>query len=573
MSPKNWLAKLSLLTIDEDGDSPERYNVLRRNMMILMIFVTVVPMLLMAAVNYHQYQTALKEEIVNPLRILVNKAKHSFELFLAERLSAVSFIASAYTFEQLADEMELKRIFRVMKSEFGGFVDLGLIDESGVQVSYVGPYELKGKDYSEQEWFHETKIRGSHVSDVFLGYRRFPHIVIAVQSSPEQGKSWTLRATIDTARFNDLIASMGLDPKSDAFLMNKKGVLQTQSRWYGDVLDHLALPIPPASYEANVVELKDREGRDIIMAYSSFPKFPYNLVVIKQRAEVLRAWYTLKSELFFLFLASVIAIFLVVFKLTDLLVKRMRECDERREAAYREMEHSHKLSSLGRLAAGVAHEINNPMAIINEKAGLMEDLIRYGGSFPEKEKFLGLIKAILQSVHRCRSITHRLLGFAKRMEVQIEVLDLNEVVTETVSFLEREAVYRNITLDIRLQPELPKIASDRGQLQQVLLNILNNAMAAVEHGGIIAIRSWERDAEFNAISIEDNGCGMSQETLKHIFEPFFTTKKGTGTGLGLPITYGIVKKLGGTIEVESKEGVGTKMTVILPKRAKTEVGG
>ncbi|MCU0573091.1 MAG: two-component sensor histidine kinase, partial [Syntrophobacteraceae bacterium] len=132
MNPKSWFSRLSLLKIDDDGDSPQRYNVLRRNMMILMIFVTVVPLLLMAAVNYHQYQTALREEIVNPLRILVNKAKHSFELFIAERLSAVSFIASAYTFDQLADENELKRIFRVMKSEFGGFVDLGLIDESGI---------------------------------------------------------------------------------------------------------------------------------------------------------------------------------------------------------------------------------------------------------------------------------------------------------------------------------------------------------------------------------------------------------------------------------------------------------
>jgi two-component system NtrC family sensor kinase len=573
MSLKSWLSRLSLLKIGDEGDSPQRYNVLRRNMMILMIFVTVVPLVLMAAVNYHQYQTALREEIVNPLRILVNKAKHSFELFIAERLSAVSFIASAYTFDQLADENELKRIFRVMKSEFGGFVDLGLIDESGIQVSYVGPYELKGKNYSEQEWLQETRIRGSHVSDVFLGYRRFPHIVIAVQSDPVEGRSWTLRATIDTQRFNDLIASMGIDPKNDAFLMNKRGVLQTQSRWYGDVLEHVALPIPPASFEANVVELTDRESREIIMAYASFPHFPYTLVVVKQRAEVLRAWYTLKSELFFLFLASVIAIFLVVFKLTDVLIRRMRECDQRREAAFREMEHSHKLSSIGRLAAGVAHEINNPMAIINEKAGLMEDLIRHGTPFPEKEKFLKLIQAILQSVQRCRSITHRLLGFAKRMEVQVEVLDLNEVLTETSSFLDREAVYRNVAIEMRLQPDLPKIASDRGQLQQVLLNILNNALAAVDHGGTISITSWEKDADFIGVAVEDNGCGMSEETIKHIFEPFFTTKKGTGTGLGLPITYGIVKKLGGSIEVESKEGVGTRMTVILPKRATEEAGG
>jgi two-component system NtrC family sensor kinase len=126
---------------------------------------------------------------------------------------------------------------------------------------------------------------------------------------------------------------------------------------------------------------------------------------------------------------------------------------------------------------------------------------------------------------------------------------------------------------MRLQPDLPKIASDRGQLQQVLLNILNNALAAVDHGGTISITSWEKDADFIGVAVEDNGCGMSEETIKHIFEPFFTTKKGTGTGLGLPITYGIVKKLGGSIEVESKEGVGTRMTVILPKRATEEAGG
>ena len=110
------------------------------------------------------------------------------------------------------------------------------------------------------------------------------------------------------------------------------------------------------------------------------------LVVIKQAGEVLKSWYTLKTEIFFIFSASVLVILLVVFKLTDLLVKRMRESEEKREAAFREMEHTHKLSSIGRLAAGVAHEINNPMAIINEKAGLMKDLIEYGAEFSGEGK-------------------------------------------------------------------------------------------------------------------------------------------------------------------------------------------
>lgn len=203
----------------------------------------------------------------------------------------------------------------------------------------------------------------------------------------------------------------------------------------------------------------------------------------------------------------------------------------------------------------------------------MKDLIEYGAGFSEQEKFLALTDSILQSVNRCRSITHRLLGFARRMEVQIEVLDLNEVIRETLMFLEKESLYRNIKIDLELAEELPRIASDRGQLQQVFLNILNNALAAVGEGGRVAISTREKDADTEMIVIEDNGCGMSRETLSHIFEPFFTTKKGKGTGLGLPITYGIIQKLGGTIEVQSREGKGTIFTVCLPKKGNEASGG
>ena len=573
MESKDWWRKFRLLDFPEEGSSPERYRVLRRNMIVLMLLVTIVPLFFMALVNYHEYQTRLKEEIVSPLSVLVNKTRHSFELFLAERLSAVSFIASAYSFEQLANETTLNRIFSVMKQEFGGFVDLGLIDDAGLQVSYIGPYNLKGKNYAEQPWFHDVQIRGSYISDVFMGYRRFPHVVMAVQHRTDVGHTWILRTTIDTEKFKELIASMRLDPKSDAFLLNKSGVMQTPSKSYGGVLEDFPLPLPPVSYEANVIEEADAQGRQILLAYTHFVHAPFVLVAIKQAGDVLKSWYTLKTEIFFIFSASVLVILLVVFKLTDLLLKRMRESEERREAAFREIEHTHKLSSIGRLAAGVAHEINNPMAIINEKAGLMKDLIEYGSGFPEKDKFLSLTGAILQSVNRCRSITHRLLGFARRMEVQIEVLDLNEVIRETLTFLEKESLYRNIEINLQLDEDLPHIASDRGQLQQVFLNLLNNALAAVEDGGTISITTREKDPDTETVCIEDDGCGMSEQTLEHVFEPFFTTKKGEGTGLGLPITYGIVKKLGGDIAVQSKEGKGTTFTISLPKRSEAASGG
>ncbi len=574
MSLKNSLKTTltGLLEMPEEGTSPDRYRILRRNIVALMLLITIIPLLLMAFINYHQYQSALETEIVTPFRVLVNKTKHSFELFWAGRVSTVSFIASAYSYDDLADEKSLNRIFRVLKQEFKGFVDLGLIDVNGLQVSYVGPYELKAKNYAEQDWFHKVKVKRVYVSDVFMGYRRFPHMVVAVQHVTDSGKSWIVRATIDTAEFDDLITSIGLDPQSDAFVTNRNGVFQTTSKFYGKVLENCPLPVPPLSYEPNIIEQKDPMGRNVLLAYAYLNSWDFVLMVVKPRAEVLKVWYTLKGDLVLVFVGSVLVIFVVVFGLTRVLVDRLRESDEKRELAFRSIEHSQKLSSIGRLAAGVAHEVNNPLAVINEKAGLMKDLVEYTGNFADKEKFLALTGSIIQSVERCRTITHRLLGFARRMEVEIEILDINDVVREVTGFLEKEAFHRNIKLGLHLASDLPRIASDRGQLQQVFLNLVNNAFAAVEDGGTVSVTTWEKDMDTVAVSCQDNGHGMSEETLKHIFEPFFTTKKVHGTGLGLSITYGIVKRLGGDIEVRSKEGEGTSFAVYLPQKSKSESG-
>lgn len=567
MDFKRYLPPLSRLFNIPEVEGPRRYSILRRNMSILMLLITVVPLLFMAFINYHQYQSALRQEIVEPMKALVNKAKHSFELFLINRLATVKFIASGYSYDELADARKLNRIFRALKQEFEGFIDLGLIDANGVQVSYAGPYELKGKDYSNQGWFEQVKVNGVYISEVFLGYRKFPHVVVAVQHRGDSEESWwVVRATIDTRRFDELVAAMGLDPQSDAFLLNRSGVLQTASKFYGQVLEQRPEWVMPISYEPAVVERTDPSGREVLVGYAYFNRSDFVLTVVKPKAEVLKAWYTLKSELLLVFVASVLIIVIVVLRLTRLLVDRLRTSDEKRELAFREVEHSHKLSSIGRLAAGVAHEVNNPLAIINEKAGLMKDLIELDSGFPQKEKFIGLVQAITQSVERCRAITHRLLGFAKRMDVQIEVLDVNEVVQETLGFLEKEAMHRNVNLRVSLAEDLPRIASDRGQLQQVFLNILNNAFAAVKDGGLIIITTWEKDLDWIGISFQDDGAGMSEDTLKHMFEPFFTRKKGTGTGLGLSITYGIIKKLGGDIEVQSKLGEGSRFVVFLPKR-------
>jgi len=561
---RNLISRFIDIKEGEERLSPAWYQRFRRKMTVLVLIITLVPLFLMATINYYLYQSAMETEIVTPLKAMINKTKHSFEMFLAERASAVSFIASAYSFDDLANQNTLNRIFQAMKRNFSGFIDLGLIDASGRQVSYVGPYSLENKQYADQPWFHEVQLRGKYISDVFLGYRKFPHFVIAVLHMEADGRFWVLRTTIDTTTFDNLIASMGLDASTDAFILNRDGVFQTNSKFCGAVLELCPLEAPPLSLEPNAVETRDNQGHRILYVYTDATTPPFRLVLIKRHSEVLKSWVAFRSEIFIVFTASVILIWLVVVALIGAMVRRIEESDQKRELAYHEMEYSNKLASIGRLAAGVAHEINNPLAIINEKAGLMNDLMNMEGGKVDPVRFRKLTDAVLNSVERCRAITHRLLGFARRMDVSIESIDLNHLLEEVFSFMEKEALHRNLVVTMDLAEDLPDIFSDRGQLQQVFLNILNNAFDAVKDGGEVTIQSSAPDREYTQVSIRDNGIGMSEETLRHIFEPFFSTKKGYGTGLGLSITYGIIKKLGGKIEAESQLGRGTTFRVFLP---------
>ncbi len=356
---------------------------------------------------------------------------------------------------------------------------------------------------------------------------------------------------------------MGLDASTDAFILNRDGVFQTTSKFYGQVLDMCPLEALPVSMESNALETRDHHGRRILLVYTDASTLPFRLVLVKQHSEALKSWIAFRSEIFLVFTGGVVLIWLVVVTLIGIMVRRIQESDQKRELAYHEMEYSNKLASIGRLAAGVAHEINNPLAIINEKAGLMKDLMNMGGAV-DTARFQKLTDAVLNSVERCRAITHRLLGFARRMDVTIETIDLNHLLKEVFSFMEKEAQHRNLVIDMDLSEDVPPILSDRGQLQQVFLNILNNAFDAVTDGGQVTIQSRAVDPDLVQVTITDNGVGMSQETLKHIFEPFFSTKKGYGTGLGLSITYGIIQKLGGKIEAESQLGKGTTFRVLLP---------
>ncbi|RJQ69900.1 MAG: sensor histidine kinase, partial [Desulfobacteraceae bacterium] len=415
------------------------------------------------------------------------------------------------------------------------------------------------------EWFGKALARRVYISTVFLGYRKVPHFVIAVSKRvPGKEQYWVLRASIDAQTLEQFVDTIDTEASDDIFIIDYDGVLQTTSQFYGDIKTEYPLDLRP-KHGTILVREKSDDGMKTVEALADLEGTPWVLVLVKQGYAYGKSWSSFRNQLFLILGLSGIIGLLVIVRTTMLLTNRIAVADEKREAILAEAEHTSKLASVGRLAAGVAHEINNPLAIINQKAGLIKDLLQMIEEFPQKEKVGRQIDGILDAVNRCKIVTHRLLGFARRMDVSLEEIEINELIKEVLGFLDREALYRRIRLDLALQEGIPHIRSDRGQLQQIFLNIINNAIDVVEENGVIAISTRQKMDQTIEVAITDNGPGIPADIMKHIFEPFFTTKEaGKGTGLGLSITYGLVKKLGGSIQVKSTVGVGTTFIVEIP---------
>jgi two-component system, NtrC family, sensor kinase len=244
---------------------------------------------------------------------------------------------------------------------------------------------------------------------------------------------------------------------------------------------------------------------------------------------------------------------------------------EKKEAEFRErmkqqMIVTERLVALGTLATGVAHEINNPLAIIRESAGWMGQIFAKPemSGIPRRPDIEKALESIDKAVERARRITHQLLQVVKTQDTAVAEVDLEELAEESLELVRRAALNKNIETALACDLKKPVIWTDPYRLRQVLLNLLTNAIHATPEGGRISItiRVTSEDAH---IEVRDTGCGIPKENLAKIFEPFFSTKgAGEGTGMGLYVSRGIIEKLGGRIRVESRVGKGAVFFVTLP---------
>lgn len=526
---------------------------------LVVIIVSVMPLVIISLSASHYYKKSWLEKTSAELADLADSRKEIIDLFLESQENLLSGFVKLYSLDYLRAQENLEKLFLAMNRS-GVIVDLGVIDRNGRHLAYTGPYkqQLTGKNYAKAEWFSEVMRSGRYVSDVFSGYRNEPHFIAAV-TDPE--KTWILRATINSELFNSLLASAKVGPGGDAYIINTDGEMQTPSLLGKNILSAGKLRML-ASKDKSQVYLTE----NFLYATAPIKNGDWTLVLKTDVNTSLAEFYTARNRDILIIVCASLIILAVATLLVRSMVNKIEDADRKRMALNNRMRQVEKMALVGRLATSVAHEINNPLQIITDQAGWVNELLDDEDSSCLKniDEYRDSLSKIRGNVKRAGEITHRLLGFSRSNDSERKETDINLLIKDTAALLSNEAKTHHITLKYLLDPNLQGIVTDPSQLQQVFLNILNNAIDAVGQDGNITITT-SRNGEHVAAEFADSGPGLSPDAIERLFDPFYTTKKpGEGTGLGLSISFSIMQRLGGDLKAANKKEGGSIFKVLLP---------
>ncbi len=554
------------------------YKSVRETILISMILAPLIPFIIVFGVGYYYFTTSLETSTVASLKRIVSDHRQLIDSFLAERKSDMEFVINAYSFDELSRAEKINEVFDLLQKKSNAFVDLGVFDEEGNHVAYHGPYKLRSKIYKDADWFKNVMQKGFYISDIFLGFRQVPHFVMSVERE-EKGKKWVIRATIDSFVFNDLVKKVRIGKTGEAYILNTEGVLQTDRRSGGNLMDKPSekLNVPESKLDIQTFNEANLKGETYFYATTWLKNKDWLLVVRVEQTDAFSYLHTAFYLIIIICVIGGVAVILLAFYLTNQIIRHLSKTDSEKEQLNQQLIRASRLAELGEMAAGFAHEINNPLQIIRTEQSLIEMIfseMQEKGDVKESEALIELRDSMDQiklQIERCAGITKAILKFGRQSEPVFKHVDLKKFIPEIIRMIEKKASVHGIEVDQEFAEDTPAVHGDAGQLQQVMLNLLNNATDAIidkhgSQGGKLLI-SAGRDEEdrFAIIIVRDNGCGINAENLKKIFSPFFTTKPvGRGTGLGLSVCYGIINHMGGTMQVSSQEGSGTTFTIRLP---------
>jgi two-component system NtrC family sensor kinase len=548
-----------------------------RKFVFLTTVSSIIPLLILGWIFNYYYTEFVKARTKASFVTQLEQHCKLVDLFLQEQVAKLELAVRTHTRDFLADKANLSSVFVNINEKKGAFTDLGLIDSGGRHLAYVGPYDLMDKNYSESFWFQEIMTgptKHVYISDMFFGFREVPHFIIAVLGT-DGSERWILRATIETEVFRRVVEDVRIGSTGEVFLLNTQGVYQSNPSQGGKMLETSVFPVMPVTEKVKVevgrfgITGNEKRPPRQIASYVWLNNPRWMLVMRQDYAKALYDVNHVNYVMLIILHASALVILVVTVLITRYMIHAMRRRDMEVDQANECFIQASKLASVGELSAGVAHEINNPLAIINFENQILADMEKTAEMAPDfRDQLLRSMTRVSNQVKRCKRLTHNLLKFSRQTESVMGNVDLNSLIEEVVALVEREAATSGIRLIVEPEPDLPAVLADSSQIQQVFLNLITNAIDAHNDTGYGSVRIVTRKnmrEKGVEIVFSDTGSGIPPAIIDKIFDPFFTTKPvGKGTGLGLSICYGIVSKLGGHLSVQSKVGEGSVFTVFMP---------
>jgi two-component system NtrC family sensor kinase len=542
----------------QEGDFPY-FRRLFNSIVVALLAASFIPLLVIGGGMYYHTVSILEQKTLSALDAEISEHREAIDQFLTERAIDLKNLSSILEFDYLTAPGNLKKMFDTLQQQLPCFTDIGVIDDEGRHRAYIGPYDLISKNYKDSPWFKMIAQKDLYISDVFQGFRKEPHFIIAVKRKTTEG-FWILRATVDTEYFERLVTEILSKRDGDAYVVNGDGIFQTTPRWGGKIMGQSQVKYMEPF---KGVRLEERGGKIVMMAW--LERAPWLCVAEFKREDIYSPLRSVRTVGIFVLVLGSMLIVLTVLLTTNYLFSRLET--KRRNIRFldHQLQQSSRMASSMKLASGFVREIKETLSNIDLVLSWVDDLVQGDLSGEEsRTEVRESLKQVRSELVRARRATDQFLKSTQSSLPIIREVRVQDLLDEILALLERELQFNKITVRREYQDALPPVQSDPSQLRQVFQNLIVNAVTAIGKDGAISLTVHGTEEEVK-IGVGDTGPGIPKERLEKIFDPLFTSKPD-GTGLGLSIGASILKKLGGKMSVTSEIGKGAVFTVEIPTR-------
>ncbi len=544
------------------------YKSLAIKMACAIVIVSVIPLIIMAALSRYFFVGSYGLKVLDHLTTVVRMQQREIDGFLAERLNAMRLMGLATPFETLSNETILQDRWSELRQVYGkSLLGLAFCDSQSGERLCVGSSGWKTGDYSGMDKLEQVSELGAYVWDVSHSTNGMQCFVLAVSVEQSEQKG-VLLAVVGVEALTVVLEGLQQVQTGTAFILNSRGerLPSGPTKSLPARVECADTPVLDPLKNKDMTIRKTTDGAALCIR-ATVKNSDWMIEFVANMGEAYQAYSQPRIFAVATLLLGILGVVVVAVVVSNRFSRYVARVDQEKELINEKLVQAGKLAALGEMAANMGHEINNPVGIIVQEAQWIKALLQNGEASlaDNMAEIEDSLDGIQSHGTRCRDIIFKLLTFARDDEPVVQPVQLNELIEAVLELCQRRAQMMNIELRLNLAPDLPMVSVTPSDAQQVLINLFNNGLDAMEQGGgTIDVRTSTR-ARYAVVEVEDTGPGISRKNLGRVFEPFFSTKpEGKGTGLGLSICYVMMKRMKGDITVTSEEGKGTVFCLFFP---------